>query len=426
MQRMKRGRGAALVAVLALSCGLLAGCSDDGDASLLGHGATTGTVSAGDAQHLLDRRAAAIRENDLASFLATLDPTNAKLLFRQRQYFANMRELPLAMLRYTVLKADWPVQLRAKGWGKFVSIPQVKVATQLAAYDTSPVIRTTGFAFARKDGKPVIISELTGAGRQFPGSAPSPWDLVRIHVRSGGETLQIYDDGTWRNSARIDRVLRNGIADVRQGLPFTWDGRVVVYVFSKRAVLDSFEGVPGGNIEHLGAMTFPMYSVLGQPEIAGVRFTLLPSSVRAGQPFLDRITRHELTHVAVGDRDDGAPVWFAEGLAEYMGARSIPTDERRIATVAVNRARRGVSNLPASATFNGANQAWNYALAWMAFDYIAATQGEPRLWELMDALHNNGDGTTDAEQDAVLERVIGISGAELAAKATQRLLHIYG
>jgi hypothetical protein len=424
MRSTQRGRWAAVLVLLALCAALVAGCSDD--ASQPADSATTGTVSAAEAQQLLDRRADAVLKGDLDAFLSTLDPTNAKLLARQRRFFANLRDLPLGVLRYTVLKSDWPVQLRAKAWGRHVSIPQVKVAIQLADYDTAPVVRTTGFAFARKNGKPVILSELTGTGRQFPGSSPAPWDLVRIHVRSSGRTLQLYDSGTWHSSGAIDSTLRRGIADVQQGLPFTWDGRVVVYVFSSKAVLNSFEGVPGGNIKHLGAMTFPMYSVLGQSEIAGVRFTLLPSSVRAGQPFLDRITRHELTHVAVGDRDDGVPVWFAEGLAEYMGARSIPTSQRRIATVAVNRARRGVFRLPASATFNGGDQAWNYALAWMACDYIAATQGESRLWELMDALHDNGDGTTDADQNAVLERVLGLSGSELADNAAHRILRIYG
>ena len=424
MPSTQRGRWAVLPALLVLCCGLLVGCSDDGDGPV--EDPITGTVSATEAQRLLDVRADAIEKDDLDAFLATLDRSNARLLARQKRFFANMRDLPLGSLSYTVLKSDWPGELRAKGWGRNVSMPQVKVFTQLADYDTVPVQRITGFAFARKNGKPVILSELTGTGKQFPGSSPTPWDLVRIHVRSSGQTLQLYDAGTWRSSKEIDSTLRRGVADVQEGLPFFWDGRVVVYVFSSKVVLNSFEGVPGGNIKHLGAMTFPMYAVLGQPEIAGVRFTLLPSSVRAGQPFLDRITRHELTHVAVGDRDDGAPVWFAEGLAEFMGARSIPTDQRRIATVAVNRARRGVTKLPASATFNGADQAWNYALAWMACDYIAATQGEARLWELMDALHDNGDGTSDAEQDAVLQRVLGLSGGELARNAARRILNIYG
>jgi hypothetical protein len=272
----------------------------------------------------------------------------------------------------------------------------------------------------------VVVSELTPAGNPFPGSSPAPWDLVRIHVRSSGTTLQLYDDDTWPRADDVDRTLRRGIDSVRRGLPWSWNGHVVVYVFSKKAVLDSYEGVPGGNIRHLGAMTFPIYGDLGQPAVAGIRFTLLPSSLAAGHPFLDRITRHELTHVAVGDRDDGAPVWFAEGIAEYMGNRDVPQDQRRIATVAVSRARAGVSSMPSSAQFNGADQAWNYALAWMACDSIAADQGEATLWRLMDALHDGGRGTTDEAQDVVLQRVLGFDSHELARRAAERILRIYG
>jgi len=417
----------ALVAALTLTVVVLvAGCSDEDDASLLGNSSATGSVTAEEAQQLLDARSGAVLTGDQEAFLATLDPTNIDLLNRQRRYFANMQRLPMQTLRYTVLKSDWPAGLRAKSWSKFVSGPQVRVSTQLDGFDRVPVTRITGFAFTRIDGDPVIVSELTGSGRPFPGSSPAPWDLVRVKVRHDGRTLELYDDATWRKADDIGGTVRRGIADVRDGLPFDWDGRVVVYIFSDKRVLNSFEGVPGGNINHLGAMTFPMYAVMGQPEVAGIRFTLLPSSIRAGQPFLDRITRHELTHVAVGDRDDGAPIWFAEGIAEYMGARSVPDDQRRIATVAVNRARRGVDGMPTSASFNGNDQAWNYALSWMACDYIAATQGEPRLWELMDALRDGGDRTSEKEQDAVLQRVLGYDGEQLAKEAARRILRIYG
>lgn len=422
---------ASALTVLGLVLGLLlglvaAGCSTESDPVLPSAGAVTGSVSAEEAQALLDARSDAVRSGDRAAFLATLDPTNPELLKRQRRYFANLQRLPVQTLRYTVLKSEWPDGLRARSWGRFVSVPQVRVSTQLAGFDQVPVTRISGFAFTRIDGDPVILSELTGAGLQFPGSSPAPWDLVRVQVRTTATTLELYDDATWRKADEISATVRRGIADVQQGLPFDWDGRVVVYVFSEQKVLDSFEGVPGGNINHLGAMTFPMYAVMGQPEVASIRFTLLPSSIRAGQPFLDRITRHELTHVAVGDRDDGVPIWFAEGIAEYMGARSIPDDERRIATAAVNRARRGVDGLPTSASFNSDEQAWNYALSWMACDFIASTQGEPRLWELMDALRDAGDGTSESEQDAVLQRVIGLDGEQLAREAARRILRIYG
>jgi hypothetical protein len=403
--------------------GLVTGCSSDHDTSLHGNRAV---VSVADEQRALDARAAAIRHGDLDAFLAGLDTTDAALVARQRRYFANLRQLPLHDLEYVVLKSDWPAGIRSPSWDAAVSVPQVRIATQLEGYDTVPVQRVTGFAFTRKAGRTLIVSELTGAGKPFPGSQPAPWDLVRIHARSDGQTLQLYDGGTWPRADLIGADLRSAISDIRGAVPFPWDGRAVVYVFSRPVVLNSFEGVPGGNIKHLGAMTFPMYAVPGQPAVSGVRFTLLPSSLRAGPAFLDRIIRHELTHVALGDRDDGTPVWFAEGLAEYMGAREIPQDERRIATVAVGRARAGVDALPASRGFNGDDQAWHYALSWMACDYIATSQGESRLWELMDALHAGGEGTTDADQDVVLRRVLGYGSAQLARRAERRILRIYG
>ena len=423
MRSTWRGAPAALVVVLAVVGTLLSACSDDDDASLLGSGQP---VSQADEQQVLDERAAALHDGDLAKFLKTLNTSDRKLVSRQRRYFANVQELPVQTLDYDVLESDWPAGLRSPDWSSAVGMPQVRLSLQLTGFDTVPVRRVTGFAFAHKGGRTVIVSELTGAGKQFPGSNPAPWDLVRIHVRSDASTLQIYDDGTWPRSGQVATELRAGISDIRGAVPFSWDGRAVVYVFSRPVVLNSFEGVPGGNIKHLGAMTFPMYAVPGQPAVAGIRFTLLPSSLRAGEVFLGRIIRHELTHVALGDRDDGAPVWFAEGVAEYMGARDIPQDERRIATVAVDRARAGVPELPASRGFNGDDQAWHYALSWMACDYVAATQGEDRLWLLMDAFHNGGEGTTDDHQDAVLQNVIGMDSAELAQHAETRILRIYG
>jgi hypothetical protein len=417
-----RGCVAAVVAALLLA-GLVGGCSSERDTGLLGSHAV---VSLADEQRALDVRAAAIRHGDLDAFLTGLDTTDAGLVARQRRYFANLRELPLHDFEYVVLKSDWPAGIRSASWDATVSVPQVRIVTQLEGFDTVPVQRVTGFAFTRKAGRTLIVSELTGAGKPFPGSQPAPWDLVRIHARSDGETLQLYDSGTWPRADAIGADLHRAIRDIRGAVPFPWDGRAVVYVFSRPVVLNSFEGVPGGNIKHLGAMTFPMYAVPGQPAVSGVRFTLLPSSLRAGPAFLDRIIRHELTHVALGDRDDGTPVWFAEGVAEYMGAREIPQDERRIATVALARARAGVDALPASRGFNGDDQAWHYALSWMACDYIATSQGESRLWELMDALHAGGAGTPDARQDVVLERVLGLDSHQLAKRAAARILRIYG
>ena len=202
---------------------------------------------------------------------------------------------------------------------------------------------------------------------------------------------------------------------------------MVVYSVSSPDVLRSFTDVPGGSIEHLGALTFPTYAATqGHSQVASTRMLVMPTSVRAGEPFLGRITRHELSHVAIGPRDDGAPTWVSEGIAEYLGAVELPQRQRIIATEALARAQGGVDAMPTSQEFNDTDQEWHYALSWMAVDYIASTYGEARMWELMDAMHNGGSGTPDAEQDRVLDQVLGFDSHELARRAAARIRSIYG
>lgn len=411
----------ALVALLLLVAGLLAGCSSDEEGTREDSHATRLEAL----QQVLDQRARAIRSGDLEAFLAGLDRSNKALVLRQRRYFANLRQLPLKRFGYRVLDRSWSGMLADPAWGD-VALPQVEVTTQLAGYDTRPVHRLTGLALSQEDGRWLIVSDRTRNGGFFPGAQPSPWEMTRIRVRESGSVLGIYDEKSYADSERVNEVVRKGVDQVRDALPFSWAGRVVVYEFADKRVLESFDNVPGGNIDHLGAMTFPVYTRPGGSRTASSRFVLMPGSVAAGEPFLGRITRHELAHVALGTRDDGVPTWFAEGLAEYVGARPVEPSQRRIASEAVSRARSGVSGMPASATFNGRDQAWNYALAWMACDWIAEEHGEARLWRLMDALHAGGTGTPDDGQDQVLRDVLGIDGAGLAQRAADRILAIYG
>ncbi|MGH3333445.1 MAG: hypothetical protein ACRDPJ_19280, partial [Nocardioidaceae bacterium] len=72
-------------------------------------------------------------------------------------------------------------------------------------------------------------------------------------------------------------------------------------------------------------------------------------------------------------------------------------------------------------TFNAIDQAWHYSLSWFACDYIAATYGDEKVWELLRTMHNGGRGTSEERQDRVLRRVLGISGAELARRAADRI-----
>jgi hypothetical protein len=82
--------------------------------------------------------------------------------------------------------------------------------------------------------------------------------------------------------------------------------------------------------------------------------------------------------------------------------------------------------MPVTRTFNDTDQEWHYALSWMACDYIAETFQESRLWELVDAMRNGGTGTTDDQQDRVLQQVLGFDSRELARRAAARIRNTYG
>jgi hypothetical protein len=413
-----------------LFLGLVAcGGSDPQDDSLAGDGSqprVTAAQARTQEQRILAQRVRAVRERDLDLFLRRVDHRDAGLMARQRRYFENLVQLPLATFGYRLLDQQWDGIALAKRWGDQVHVPQVQLTMQLQGYDAVPVQRIVGFVFSFRKGKATIVSERTGAGTLLFQGAPAPWDLTAITVREEPGVLGIFDRGTRASAATVTSAVREGIAQMGLALPFRWSGRVVVYSVQSSRVLASFTDVPGGSLGHLGALTFPTYAAKEGGQVASTRMLVMPTSVKAGQPFLGRIVRHELSHVAIGIRDDGAPSWVSEGVAEYLGARDIPQRDRIIPTSALSRAQTEDHGMPVTRTFNDTDQEWHYALSWMACDYIAETFQESRLWELVDAMHNGGTGTTDDQQDRVLQQVLGFDSRELARRAAARIRNTYG
>ena len=415
--------------MLVLLFGLVACGGNDGDENLPGDDQSarvTATEARKQEQRILNQRVRAVLDRDLELFLRQVDHSDRTLMARQRRYFRNLVQLPLARFDYRLLDKQWEGLTLAPRWGDDVHVPQVRLTMQLEGYDAVPVERTVGFVFAFTDGKAMIVSDRTSTGKPLFQGAPAPWDLTAVTVREEPGVLGIFDRGTQASAATVTAAVRNGIDQIQRAIPFEWSGNVVVYSVQSANVLAAFTDVPGGTLGHLGALTFPTYAGNAPSQVASTRMLVMPSSVRAGEPFLSRITRHELSHVAIGVRDDGAPAWVSEGIAEYLGAREISLRDRIIPTSALTRAEVEDSGMPASETFNNTDQEWHYALSWMACDYVADSFGESRLWELVDAMHNGGQGTTDAEQDRVLQQVLGYDSRELARRATARIRNLYG
>ncbi|MEP6814863.1 MAG: hypothetical protein ABI873_04870 [Marmoricola sp.] len=256
--------------------------------------------------------------------------------------------------------------------------------------------------------------------------ATSPWDLAEIDVRTSPGVLGVFDPKSSSRASDAMTAVSHGITDVADVVPGDWNRTAVVYVFRDPAVLASYARVPGGNLRHLGALSFPVRGGHLGRKVVGTRIALLPSAMDAGAGELERIVRHELTHMALGARAHGVPLWLSEGIAEYVAALPIPSPQRRIATVAVNDAEAGQVDLPDAATFNDVDQDLHYAVAWMACDELADEHGVAVLWALLDAMRRAHVGRAGLGQDAVLLAVLGIDSRQLADDAAARIRRQFG
>lgn len=420
----RRARRATLAAALAtlLAGPLLAGCGvDGGEPASYPFGTSTAEVVRG-VERTLARRAASFREDDEATFRRTLASTDPAFVSSELRRFDDVTDLPLGVLRYeldpaTLTTTDRGVEATAM------------LVMQLEGYDARPVSSPRRYAFERSARNP---SRWLVAGAVPPpggdagdgdgsGEALQPWDLTDVEVVEGDGVLAVLDAGSAVRADELVREVEDAVAAVAPLVPVPWERRVVVYALSGTEVLASIDDLPGGDPDLVDAVAFPVRSRPGGP-LAATRFVLHPRMLDRPAAERDRLVRHELVHVALGERDDAVPVWLSEGLAEWVSTRPLPPAERLIARAALDAARAGVDDLPADEEFGGDPTGAQYGLSWFACEHVAAVYGEDAPWRLLEAMAERGDATPDD----VLREVLGIGSAELADASAERIVATFG
>lgn len=378
------------------------------------------------AQRTLDRRAAAVRSGDLDAFLRELWTEDPAFVAEQTQYFRNLQQLPLEVFRYTVGLDEWGKGAVDPAIADRAFLPQVELTTRLAGFDDRPVHRLVGFTFVGGGGELLIAADDDADDQLLAGLGTAPWDLVPIEVRRTPRALVVLDRQSRRRADDIVRALSQGLRTVDGAVPADWDGRVVLYAVGSPEVISSLGDIPGGNVAGVGALAFPVLSTPGQRAIASYRVVLNPSMLSAEPLALRRLLTHELSHVALRERDDKVPVWLTEGIAEWVSVQGLRPQQVRISEAVVRRAqRRGADALPASADFNAADSEWNYALSWWAAEWIARNRGSQALWSLLEAMREPRGGTDDAEQERILKREAGVYSRQLAVRAARLIVDTY-
>jgi hypothetical protein len=374
----------------------------------------------------LDRRAKALLRGDPRPVLAGLARGDRVLREEQQTYVENVRQLPLAEVSFDLV----PQSLVRIGDDYRAEVLE---SLRLEGFDTAPVVTRRRFVFTPA-GKSTrfLIAGLTDPEweAQNPGGN-HPWDLGPIAVVRTDSALGILDEASVPAGQRLMASVERGIAEVASVVPSAWNRTVVVYALSDLTYLSSLPDVPGGDPFGVDAVALPVYGAPagsgadpGTRDLAATRIVMSP--VLLGQPgrARDRLIRHELTHVALGEADDGVPLWLSEGIAEYVSVQALPTGKRAIPPATLDAAEAGITDLPTDAEFaapGGAGRsATSYGIAWFACEYLAQEYGEVALWQILQAMSGSSP-----DPDEVLGAVISLNSRTLARKAGKLLLATY-
>lgn len=368
-------------------------------------------------ERALARRADAVRRGDRTAFVAGVDPGSPELRAAQDSYFSNLAKLPVGEFGYRLDRGSL-VRDGDAYWGV------VDVTLELAGFDEQPVVTRDRYRFtpdpdATGRAGYLLASTTDPDWERVHEVDPQPWEAGPLTVRVRNGALGLFDAGSVASADRVMREVAGGISAVAAELPYDWDRRVVVYALSDPTFLAGLDGVPGGDALALDAVTFPVPAAPGSAEVADTRFVLNPRMLAEPELERGRLIRHELTHVALGDRQDGVPTWFSEGLAEYVSVRPLAPERRAVAGAALAAAEAGPTSLPEDGTFNGPEAQAHYGLAWWAVEYLADTYDESVLWLLLDAM------TGAAEPDQVLDAVLQLDAETLARRSARLLVATY-
>ena len=312
-----------LVAGSLTSCSLLDG-DDRAGASPTTSAAPPPPGVVDELKRVLRRRAVAVREGKEAEFRAGLARRDAAFAAAQADYFGTMQQLPVQVFRYGFDPADI-LRVQDSYW------VVVEVHLQLEGYDAAPVVTRDRYLFAPGGRGRLRLASVTDAAWEERNAVLSqPWDRGPVEVRSVDGVLGIFDEGSVGAADALLASVQRGLGEVRAVVPYDWEDRVVVYAFSDTGFLASLEQLPGGDPDLVDGVAFPVPVDDDDPAAgaAGVRIVLHPRMLTRTDEARDRLVRHELTHVALGPRDDHVPAWLSEGLAEWVSVAPMAPEDR--------------------------------------------------------------------------------------------------
>lgn len=355
---------------------------------------------------LVEQREQALQAGDRDAFLATIDAGAADFAETQARWFDNLADLPVTDVSYEL--GDEGVMTRISGAGD-LQLP-VDFTMRLDGFDRKPVTQHMVWTFVGDRDEVLLANDRNLQIDAMNGWTPAPWDVTDIDVRRRDGVLAVFDAWTVEDADEVMSDLTAAAGVVRDHVP-SWSGRFVAYDITDVDAIDSMSAML---VEETAGVAFGIPTGRGGG-VASYRFAVNP--IHVGDPWSRSLVfRHELTHVALGTRDDRSPTWLVEGVAEHVAESVLSGQERRWLAEQALGTGDVDATLEPSRKFYTRDPDRSYALAAVVCDYLAATRGEQVLWDLVDTFRTARFAVW-TETDDIVRRELGTSTRDLARDA---------
>ncbi|MGW2619329.1 hypothetical protein [Streptomyces sp. NPDC001500] len=331
--------------------------------ALVACGGRPGTDGArAEVQKLLDRRAAAVLDQDARAYAATGSAAG----------FAAVRAVPLAA---------WSYRVTALRHGGDTATADAELSYRVEDYDRAPVVVKRTLRLAREaGGRWSVTSEKPAkeTGQQL-------WDQGTVNVVRGAHSLVLGVGQSGERLRSFAELADDAVPAVSAAWGTAWAGHVVVLVPKSLAGMAALLGSPAASYRGIAAVTTGETG--GRAKAPADRVIVNPDAYgMLGRVGRQVVLTHETTHVATRAHTGAAtPLWLSEGYADWVGYRGTGRTPPEVAPELQHSVMTGSvpAALPADGDFAFSGDAGRLAEAyeggWLACRMIAGRWGEERL-----------------------------------------------
>ena len=289
-------------------------------------GAQTATATREEAvKQVLARRVDALRRNDRAAFLDTVDPmATDEFKIRQGRLFDGLRSLPLASYELE-LRTDEVPDLAAGLAGRYpgaeaVFLPPVEAGYRLTGIDTIDALDGYYYTFLLRDGRWRIVSDRDLEDVGLP-SARNLWDYGPVHQLRTEHFTILHDPADRKRAEALGALCEQGYARLKSVFDNEIPAQIVVVL---PHTLDQLREILQATFDLSNFVAFASAAVDRNDDWRSTAPRVYVQDVnlsRSRRDFQLQTFHHEFTHVsAFAVAGPFVPSWVHEGVADWMAS----------------------------------------------------------------------------------------------------------